>query len=182
MRNILKKVSRKAIPSTDQAAEIISRLKLTPHPEGGWYSEIYRSDEIIHNSALPERYSEPHNFSTSIYFLLGSNDFSAFHRIRSDETWHFYKGSPVAIYVISPQGEFSEIIMGNNLRKQQQLQFTIKRGSWFAAKIKGNGPYALVGCTVSPGFEFADFELGIRQKLTEKFPQLSKIICEFTRF
>jgi predicted cupin superfamily sugar epimerase len=99
----------------NDAASIISRLEMLPHPEGGWYREVYRSDDVIQVDALPDRYKTPHSFSTSIYFLLESHNFSAFHRISSDETWHFYLGSPVVIYIISNEGEVAQIIVGNNL-------------------------------------------------------------------
>ncbi len=164
-----------------EAEEIIKRLELLPHPEGGWYREVYRSDELIMIASLPERYIVPHCFSTSIYFLLKSDDFSAFHRIRSDETWHFYLGSPLIIYCIYPDGSSSQVLMGNKLSDGQFLQHTISRDCWFAAKCIIDKSFSLVGCTVSPGFEFQDFKLGQRQKLIGLFPQHTSVITEFTR-
>ena len=163
------------------AAAIIDRLKLTSHPEGGFYREVYRSDELLASESLPERYKEAHYISTSIYFLLESNDFSAFHRIRSDETWHFYLGSPVTIYILFPDGNLEEVNMGNNLIENQVLQYTISRNCWFAAKVTAGNSFALVGCTVSPGFEFSDFELAVRDKLIESFPDYKQLISELTR-
>jgi hypothetical protein len=170
----------KKLPSTNESAVIIEKLDLLPHPEGGWYSEVYRSDDILQTHSLPERYKTPHCFSTSIYFLLESDDFSAFHRISSDETWHFYLGSPLVIYCIFPDGSVSHILMGNNLNEGQLLQFTIKRNCWFAAKIKDINSFTLVGCTVSPGFEFPDFELADRQNLLKMFPQNAALMSDLT--
>lgn len=166
---------------TKEAAQIIEHLQLQPHPEGGWYREVYRSDEIVPMASLPLRYKEPHTFSTSIYFMLEKGDFSAFHRISSDETWHFYMGSPLAIYIINQQGEFTKAILGKDFNEGQVLQFTVKRNCWFAADISNGGIFALVGCTVSPGFEFSDFELGQREQLIEVYPSHSVLIGKYTR-
>jgi len=174
-------VNSEKSPSTNEAATLIRQLKLLPHPEGGWYREVFRSNEIIQIESIAPRYRKPHCFSTSIYFLIESNDFSAFHRIRSDETWHFYAGSPVTIYTLLQDGTVSEATLGNNLAEGQLLQFTIERNTWFAARIKTEGSFALVGCTVSPGFEFEDFELGKRHDLTDLFPQHAAMISGLTR-
>jgi len=168
-------------PQINEAPAIIDHLNLSRHPEGGWYREVYRSDEILPAGSLPERYNEPHSINTSIYFLLENGDFSAFHRIRSDETWHFYLGSPVIIYILSPDGKYREVILGNNLIDNQELQYTILRDSWFAAKVHNAGSFALVGCTVSPGFEFSDFELAERQQLICLFPKYEELISSLTR-
>ena len=168
-------------PQINEAPAIIDHLNLSRHPEGGWYREVYRSDEILPAGSLPERYNEPHSINTSIYFLLESGDFSAFHRIRSDETWHFYLGSPVIIYIIFPDGKYREVVMGNNLIDNQELQYTILRGCWFAAKVQDEDSFALVGCTVSPGFEFSDFELAERKQLISLFPDYEQLILSLTR-
>jgi uncharacterized protein len=168
-------------PQINEAPAIIDHLNLSRHPEGGWYREVYRSDEILPAGSLPERYNEPHSINTSIYFLLENGDFSAFHRIRSDETWHFYLGSPVIIYILSPDGKYREVILGNNLIGNQELQYTILRDCWFAAKVQTTGSFALVGCTVSPGFEFSDFELAERQQLICLFPKYEELISSLTR-
>ncbi len=168
-------------PLLTESAEVIDQLQLLPHPEGGWYREVYRSDDILELNALPGRYNSPHCFSTSIYFLLEKFDFSAFHRITSDETWHFYMGSPVTIFCIYPDGSTVQVVIGNNLAAGQFLQYTIPRHCWFAAKNLEEHPFSLVGCTVSPGFEFSDFELGQRQNLSVLFPQHALLIEELTR-
>lgn len=180
MKNALIMTDDQHLQINDSSA-IIDRLKLTSHPEGGFYREVYRSDEIFASDLLPDRYNEPHSISTSIYFLLQSNDFSAFHRIKSDETWHFYLGSAVTIYILSPDGKYREVILGNNLIDNQELQYTILRNSWFAAKVHNADSFALVGCTVSPGFEFSDFELADRQHLVSLFPDHEQLIFSLTR-
>jgi hypothetical protein len=164
-----------------ESAQIIEHLKLLPHPEGGWYREVYRSDEILQTDSLPKRYNSSHHFSTSIYFLLENEDFSAFHRISSDETWHFYSGSPVQIFVLSQEGSVTEVLLGNKMMDGHYLQYTVRRNCWFAAKIMDTTGFSLVGCTVAPGFEFPDFELAQRQNLCSMFPQHAAIIEEFTR-
>jgi hypothetical protein len=181
MKNAPIKVPLKKIPSTDEAAAIISQLQLLPHPEGGWFREMYRSEDVLEPGSLPDRYKAPHCYSTSIYFLLESADFSAFHRITSDETWHFYLGSPVVIYCIHPDGKTSEVVMGNDLSTGHCLQFTIPRNCWFAARNQENDAFSLVGCTVAPGFEFSDFELARRNSLIDLFPQHAALISDLTR-
>lgn len=181
MKNALIKMTENRHPQINDSSAIIDRLKLTSHPEGGWYREVYRSDEVLPADSLPARYGEPHCINTSIYFLLESNDFSAFHRIKSDETWHFYLGSPVTIYILSPDGKYKEVILGNNLIDNQELQYTILRDSWFAAIVQTTGSFALVGCTVSPGFEFSDFELAERKQLISLFPDYEQLIFSLTR-
>lgn len=164
-----------------EATRLINTLQLIHHPEGGWYREVYRSDEIIGQNSLPERYSVPHCYSTSIYFLLESDDFSAFHRIASDETWHFYKGSPVTLFIISGDGALNTVTMGSDVEKGHILQYTIIRDCWFAAKTSEDSSYSLVGCTVAPGFEFHDFELADRKTLMVQYPDHSEIIKTLTR-
>lgn len=167
----------------------IEKLELVQHPEGGWYREVYKSEEIIKKEHLPERFSGDRRFSTSIYFLLKSGDpstssgqgFSAFHRIRSDEIWHFYKGSAITIHVIDAEGNYSSVKLGKNFDKGEVFQFTVPRSTWFAAEVNKRDSFALVGCTVSPGFHFDDFELGEREELLSMFPQHKEIITGFTK-
>jgi len=159
----------------------IKSLGLEKHPEGGWFKEVYRSEEEIAGEHLPERFSGERHHSTSIYFLLSSDTFSAFHRIKSDELWHFYDGSAVTIYMIDNDGNYSEITLGRNIENGEVLQCAIPHGVWFGAKVSEPDSFCLVGCTVAPGFHFDDFELGEREKLLEMFPQHTKIINELTR-
>jgi len=158
----------------------IDCLKLKNHPEGGYYRELYRSNEIINKKSLPLRYSSFRSFSTSIFFLLTSNEFSAFHRLKSDEIWHFYEGSPINIFIILPNGELRKFVLGNNPEKGQTFQLVIPKGCWFAAKVEENNSFTLVGCTVSPGFDFEDFEMGKFDMLSKLFPRHTKLIKNLT--
>ncbi|MEI6208622.1 MAG: cupin domain-containing protein [Desulfuromonadales bacterium] len=162
------------------AEELIERLGLTRHPEGGWYRETYRSDESIQGNSLPERFAGSRAFSTAIYFLLQPGDISALHRIRSDEMWHFYAGTPLTLHVITPQGEYRPMKLGATIAAGESFQCVVPGGCWFGAAVTGDG-YALVGCTVAPGFDFADFEMGSRDALLKKFPLYAEIIQLLTR-
>jgi len=161
--------------------DIIQKLQLKPHPEGGFFKETYRSNETIPEDSLPSLFEGTRNYSTCIYYLLRSGDFSAFHKINQDEIWHFYLGSPIKLYVISESGTLSEVIIGSDLSSGQVPQFVVPKHFWFAAKVVEPNNFALVGCTVSPGFDFKDFTLASRENLVELFPQHSNIIEEFTR-
>ena len=163
------------------AEKIIDRLNLQPHPEGGYFKEVYRSSDIIEADALPEAFKTERNYSTSIYFLLTSDNFSAFHKINQEEVWHFYDGSPLLLYTISPSGELTEIKIGRDLENGEVPQYVVPRNYWFAAKSIQQNAFSFVGCTVAPGFDFSDFTLAKQEFLIKKYPQHKKIIEEFTR-
>jgi predicted cupin superfamily sugar epimerase len=146
----------------------IENLQLQAHPEGGFYREKYRSNEVINKAALPDRYSGDRNFSTSIYFSLRSQDISAFHRITSDELWFFHAGSPVEIFILDKN--LNTIQLGPNPDKGEVLQCTIPKSCWFGAKVSDVDSYVLVSCTVAPGFDFDNFELAKREALSSQFP------------
>ena len=160
----------------------IEKLKLEKHPEGGYFREVYRADETIPKHSLHERYSGERNHSTSIYFLITNKKFSAFHRIKSDETWHFYTGSTITIHTINESGKYSTVKLGSNPEKGEVFQFTIPHSTWFAASVDEPDLFALVGCTVSPGFNYDDFELGNREEMLKLFPQHKEIINNFTKY
>lgn len=164
-----------------RASYFIEKFNLTPHPEGGYYSETYRSDEVIKGSSLPEQYSGDRHFSTAIYFLLEGRYFSSFHRIQSDEIWHFYYGDPLNIYVIQPEGQLDVIRLGNEPEDGSAFQAVVKAGCWFACKPVLPGGYSFVGCTVAPGFDFADFELADRETLAAEFPKHAELISALCR-
>lgn len=164
-----------------KAEYYFSQLELKPHPEGGYFKEIYRSDEFIEHIALPVRYNGRRSFSTSIFFLLEGKDFSAFHRLKSDEQWHFYDGTSIKIYILDKHSGYNQIILGNDINAGEQLTVVIKRGIWFAAELMDKNSFALVGCSVAPGFEFDDFEIASRQKLVEEFPAHKKLIEQLSR-
>jgi len=153
---------------------------LLPHPEGGFYKEAYRSDEIIAKTALPSRFKGNRCFSTSIYFLLESGSFSAFHRIKSEEIWHFYKGTSLTLYIITEDGTLTLMQLGDNIDDNEFLQIVIPRNTWFAAQVNAENSYTLVGCTVAPGFYFNDFELANCTKLCKEFPQHKELIKKLT--
>jgi uncharacterized protein len=165
----------------NRTEEIIKKLKLLPHPEGGYFRETYRSTGEISINSQSKNNKGKRNYSTCIYFLLTSKDFSAFHKVKQDEIWHFYDGSPLYLHIISPKGKYSKIIIGNKIEKSQVPQFVVPGGHWFAASVIKKDSYSLVGCTVAPGFDFNDFELGDRSKLIKKFPEYKTVISRFTR-
>jgi len=160
------------------AAYWIARLQLTQHIEGGWYNEVYRSDLAIEQ--LPSSFPGKRNICTHIYFLLERHGYSAFHRIKSDELWHFYAGDPMLIYEIDQSGELIAHLLGNNPEKDQSLFCVIKKGNWFASRVAEGGEYGLAGCTVSPGFDFNDFELAEKKRLTEQYPAHANLIADMT--
>jgi len=161
--------------------ELVERLELIRHPEGGWYRESYRSTEVVPAAALPQRFSGPRSYCTSIYFLLERKDISALHRIESDELWHFHAGATLTIQVITPSGERSEFRLGSDLGSGASFQAVVPAGCWFGAEVSGEGDYSLVGCTVSPGFDFADFEMGDRDELLRLYPAHADVIRRLTR-
>ena len=163
------------------ADQLIQHYKLQPHPEGGWYSQRYKSNEQIAANALPERFNGDRAFSTAIYFLLEKGNFSAFHRIKSDECWHFYAGDELRIYMIHQKGNLEIISLGNDLEKGQTFQHVVPARCWFASQPAPGSEYCFVGCTVSPGFEFGDLELANATELSITYPQHTSIIKELCR-
>jgi predicted cupin superfamily sugar epimerase len=165
----------------DRSAEYwIDKLDLKAHPEGGYDREIYRSPETIPSSALPDRFTGPRVFSTSIYFLLKDDEFSALHRIKSDEIWHFYAGSPLTLHVIDPAGNHLTFLLGPDPDAGESFQVVIPAESWYGALLSAPNTYALVGGTVAPGFDFEDFELGDRSDLIRSFPVHRDMIRKLT--
>jgi predicted cupin superfamily sugar epimerase len=158
-----------------EAEIIIKALKLKKHPEGGYFSETYRSNETLEKD-LHERYEGKHSLYTSIYFLLSENDFSAFHILKSDEIWHFYSGTTLDIHIINPDGTLETVSLGKKYESGENFQYLIKAGQYFAAEVQDKASFALVGCTVSPGFEYSDFELCKKQELIEKFSAHKELI------
>lgn len=161
--------------------QLISEYGLQPHPEGGYYRQTYKSAEAIPPAGLPSRFSGERVFSTAIYFLLTATGFSAFHRIRSDEVWHFYTGGPLLIHVIFPSGRYEQIRLGKDGERQAVFQAVVPAGCWFASECAPGTEFSLVGCTVAPGFEFADFELAERENLARQFPGHRELIHRLTR-
>lgn len=148
--------------------KIIRKLKLKPHPEGGFYRETYRAKK---------RLSDGKAASTAIYFLLRSRDVSHLHRIESDELWHFYAGSDLEIICLQKNRAALKIKLGPN----GPFQAVVPAGVWFGARVLKKNSYALVGCTVAPGFEFRDFEMGERARLLKQFPRAANEIRSLTK-
>lgn len=130
--------------------------------------------------SLHSNYNGKRNYSTCIYFLLTSDTFSAFHKIKQDEIWHFYDGSPIILHTISEAGNHEKHIIGRDFNKGEIPQLVVPGNHWFTATVINKNDYSLVGCTVSPGFDFSDFELPTRDKLINKFPEHERLITNLT--
>jgi predicted cupin superfamily sugar epimerase len=150
----------------------IDSLGLNRHPEGGYFRETYRAHAEFNIRGVGRRHA-----SSAIYYLLEKGQFSAFHRIKSDEVWHFYAGSPLAIHVIDG-AKLATITLGGDPGKGQSPQAVVRAGRWFAASAEKG--YALVGCTVSPGFDYADWERGDRKKLVKEYPEHKRVIEKYS--
>ena len=152
--------------------EIVAHYQMLPHPEGGYYKETYRSAERIPKDGLPNRFEGDRHFGTAIYFLLDQGNFSAFHRIKSDETWHFYAGQALEIFVLQDNGKMQIIQLGNQIQAGETFQATVPAGAWFASRPAVNTVFSL---------DFADFEMAKEEELVELFPQHAKLIRELCR-
>jgi uncharacterized protein len=164
--------------STHTSTDWTRHLQLQKHIEGGWYSEVYRSS--LQLTSLPH-FSGDRSACTHIYFLLEQNDFSAFHRIKSDELWHFYDGDGLIVYELDESGQLTEHKLGLDIANGFLPFCMIRKGSWFGSRVCPQGEFALVGCTVAPGFDFADFELAKANELSNQFPEHETLITELCR-
>jgi predicted cupin superfamily sugar epimerase len=166
------------MPTTE---ELIRLLQLQPHPrEGGHFRETYRSTDLHPASALPPHYRSPRAASTAIYYLLTPNTCSALHRLGSDEVFHFYLGSAVRMLQLFPDGQGKEVILGPDLLEGQSVQVVVPRGVWQGSVLEPGGDFALLGCTVAPGFEYADYESGNRAELMARYPAFAELITRLT--
>jgi predicted cupin superfamily sugar epimerase len=163
------------------AEEIIALLHLVPHPEGGYFAETYRSNESVACGHLPSRYTGDRAFGTAIYYLLTPGSFSSIHRLASDEVFHFYLGDPVEMVLLFPDGSDEVLLMGPDLTTGMLPQAVVPAGVWQGARLVPGGAYALLGTTVAPGFDFADFETGECDILVERHPSRSALITALTR-
>jgi predicted cupin superfamily sugar epimerase len=163
------------------ARQWIDRLGLVRHPEGGYYRETYRCAESSPAAALPPRFGGARSFCTAIYYLLEGDDFSAFHRLRQDEVWHFYDGAALTLHVLTAGGSYRTLRVGRDLAADELPQAVVVGGDLCAAAVSVPDAYTLVGCTVAPGFDFADFEVPGRAELCRLYPQHRALIERFTR-
>lgn len=162
------------------AEELIAYLKLQPHPkEGGYFRETYRAAETVAAAALPPRYTAPRSHGTAIYYLLSPGTCSALHRLQSDEVFHFYLGDPVRMLHLLPDGQGRTLVLGADVLAGQQLQVVAPRGIWQGSILEPGGKFALLGCTVAPGFDYADYESGTRE-LAQHYPKFADLIHRLT--
>lgn len=162
--------------------QLIQQFNLLPHPEGGWYKETYRSAEMINASLVSDRFSGSRTLATAIYFLLEEGNFSAFHKIKSDECWHFYAGDALEIFVLDDAGGLTITRLGNDMEQGDLYQYVVPANHWFASRPALGSHFCFVGCTVSPGFDFADFEMAKAETLLKQYPQHRTIIEALCRF
>ena len=164
------------------AKEIIEFLKLEPlETEGGFFRETYRSELVLNGESLSSDYIGPRNVSTCIYYLLRPGDVSALHSVKSDEIFHFYLGGAVRMLRLFPDGSSDELVLGSDITKEQVPQVVVTAGTWQGCVLDEHAEFALMGCTVAPGFDYKDFELGNRAELLEKYPGRDGIIMLLTK-
>jgi predicted cupin superfamily sugar epimerase len=163
------------------AEELIRHLGLAPHPkEGGFFRETYRAGDTLPAPALPPRYQGPRSASTAIYYLLTPTTFSALHRLQTDEIFHFYLGDPIRMLQLECEGTGRTIVLGQDVLHGQQLQVLAPRGIWQGSFLEPDGAFALLGCTVAPGFEYIDYEAGDRHTLRTQYPAFAELIQRLT--
>ena len=162
------------------AEELIAALGLQPHPkEGGHFRETYRAADTWPAGALPSRYQGARAASTAIYYLLTPGTCSALHRLQSDEVFHFYQGAPVRMLQLWPDGGGRTVVLGPDVLAGQQPQAVVPRGVWQGSFLDA-GDFALLGCTVAPGFDYADYEHGSRAELLRQYPAFAALIERLT--
>lgn len=164
-----------------KAKYYIDKLKLIEHPEGGYFREFYRSEELVDGKRLHNRFDGRRCFSTAIYYLLESKHISLFHKLKSDEIWHHIDGGSVRIILLDQAGKLSEIVVGKNTDNGEVLHAVVRNGCWFAAEVADGSSFVLVTCTVAPGFEFDDFTLADRNELLQKYPEHKNSIIRYTK-
>lgn len=165
----------------DPVAAIVRRFDLQPHPEGGYFREVYRSAVTVDHPGIPVHEARERRGGTLIYFLLGRDDFSAFHRVRwTDEIWHLYAGGPIELHLLEPSGAHSTRVLASDLTSGEPTT-VVPAGWWQAARLAPGCRWAFGGCTVAPGFDFADFEMPPRADLLAQHPQHAEIITALTR-
>jgi predicted cupin superfamily sugar epimerase len=164
------------------AAEVMRLLDLKPLPgEGGFYRETYRASDRLAATALPDRYTTAKSACTAMYYLLAPDTFSALHRLPTDEVYHFYAGDPVEMLLLHAHGVGEVITLGNDLESGHRPQYVVSRGVWQGSRVRAGGTWSLLGTTMAPGFDFADFEAGDRRTLAAAYPAYMEMIGALTR-
>jgi hypothetical protein len=165
------------------ADEVKKLLGLKPHPrEGGWYVRTYEAAELMGAEAFADgRYAGARRTGTAIYYLLEPDTFSEMHRLKSDEVFHFYAGDAVEMLQLKGGGDGRMVVIGNDLLRGERPQVMVERGVWQGSRLVEGGRWALLGCTVSPGFEFEDYETGVRERLCVGWPEFAEKITALTR-
>jgi predicted cupin superfamily sugar epimerase len=159
------------------AQQVIEHFRLVPLTiEGGYFRETYRAPLVIPLTGLKHEYSGDRNASTAIYYLLTPDTFSAIHRVKSDEVFHFYVGDPVEMLQLWPDGSGRIVTISNDLADGHEPQLVVPAGVWQGCRLMAGGAWALMGCTVSPGFDYADFELASREELMSSYPDFVELI------
>ncbi|MFJ7678648.1 cupin domain-containing protein [Peribacillus sp. NPDC097198] len=156
----------------------VTKLGMEPHPEGGFYKRTFESEERTSDQELSVEFEGKRKLYTSIFFLLGSTDISHLHRLKSDELWYYHAGSPLTIHVIDENGDYKERKLGINLDEGEVPQVLVPKNSIFGSSVREEDTFSLVGCMVSPGFEFQDFELFTQEELLSKYPQHREVIMK----
>ncbi len=164
------------------ADELKTHLNLAPHPrEGGYFVQTWKSEEMIPRSALDPRYSGPRAAGTAIYYLLEPGTFSEMHRLASDEVFHFYLGDPVEMLQLWPDRSSRRVMLGHDLAAGMNVQTVVPENIWQGSRLVSGGRFALLGCTVSPGFDYEDYEAGGGEELIRHWPQERELIRLLTR-
>jgi predicted cupin superfamily sugar epimerase len=163
------------------AEQIIKRFKMQPlRQEGGYYIETYRATEQLKKEILPPGFSGDRNLSSVILYLLTAKTVSVMHRLKCDEMFHFYMGNPVTMLQLHPDGSNEIVTLGHDIFNEQKVQVLVPKGVWQGAFIQPGGKFSLMGCSVAPGFDEADFEIGDRETLLAKYPDMRDIIMRLT--
>lgn len=163
------------------AQKVIESLGLQPHPEeGGFFIETHRDSEMLDHANLPERYDGDRCQATAIYYLLTPETYSHMHKLISDEFFHFYAGDPCEMVQLHPDGTGEVIQFGNDILSGQRPQIRVPKNSWQGMRLLPGGEFALMGCTVSPGFEFVDYSHGSREELVKQWPDFEEFITRLT--
>lgn len=165
----------------ERIQRLIERFGLRPHPEGGFFRQVYRSSAQLQHPGVPSGHPATRAAGTLIYFLLAAPEFSAFHRVRwTDEIWHFYAGTPLELHLIHADGRYEMRVLSNELTHGEPSS-VVGAGTWQAARVAGGSGFSFCGCSVAPGFEFADFEMPPARELIEAHPEHRAVIRTLTR-